>query len=124
MLLPLALRGAMRNDVEVIGTATMHCLPDSEQYQHRLAAIGQRAENHGFTGLLVGYHHTTLDPWAAAGVLLQQSSRLTPLIALQPYTMAPFTAAKMISSFSSLYNRRLDINIVTGAATEELHQSG
>lgn len=114
----------MHNDLEVIGTATVPWLPPTYHFHPRLAALAQRAEKHGFTGLLVFYDHMVLDPWTVAGVLLQQTSTLVPLVAIQPYALPPFTAAKTISSLTSLYRRRIDLNIVTGAAPEERDQIG
>lgn len=114
----------MHNRCEVFGTATVPRLPSGYRFHPWLTALAQRAERYGFTGLLIFYDHMVLDPWAVAGVLLQQSSRLVPLVAMQPYSLPPFTAAKMISSLTSLYRRRIDLNIVTGAAPEELDQVG
>jgi alkanesulfonate monooxygenase len=108
--------------IEVIGTATLSWLPPTHDARPALAALAQRAESHGFDGLLIFYDHMVLDPWAVAGVLMQHTSTLVPLVAMQPYTLPPFTAAKMISSLTSLYRRRVDLNVVTGAAPEELDQ--
>ncbi|WP_378059307.1 LLM class flavin-dependent oxidoreductase [Actinophytocola glycyrrhizae] len=108
----------------MIGTATVPWLPPTHDFRPGLAALARRAEDNGFTGLLVFYDHMVLDPWAVAGVLLQETTTLVPLVAMQPYTMPPFTAAKTIASLTSLYHRRIDLNIVTGAAPEELHQIG
>jgi Luciferase-like monooxygenase len=56
----------------------------------QLATLAQRAERNGFTGLLIFYDHMVLDPWTVAAVLLQQTSALVPLVAMQPYTMPLF----------------------------------
>jgi alkanesulfonate monooxygenase len=45
-----------------------------------------------------------------------QSRTLEPLIAVNPIYMHPFTAAKMISSFAYLHQRKVWLNLVTGAA--------
>lgn len=109
-------------DLEVFGTATVPRLPPAHEFHPWLARLTRRAESHGFTGLLVFYDHMILDPWTVAGLVLQQSSTLVPLVAVQPYALPPFTAAKTIASLASLYRRRIDLNIVTGAAPEELDQ--
>jgi alkanesulfonate monooxygenase SsuD/methylene tetrahydromethanopterin reductase-like flavin-dependent oxidoreductase (luciferase family) len=114
----------MPNRLEVIGTATVPWLPPSHDFRPGLAALAERAEKNGFSGLLVFYDHMVLDPWTVAGVLLQHTSTLVPLVAVQPYALPPFTAAKTISSLVSLYRRRIDLNVVTGAAPEELDQIG
>ncbi|WP_433651519.1 LLM class flavin-dependent oxidoreductase [Micromonospora zamorensis] len=114
----------MTSQLEVIGTATVPWLPPTHDFRPGLATLARRAEENGFTGLLVFYDHMVLDPWTVAGLLLQETSMLVPLVAMQPYTMPPFTAAKTIASLTSLYHRRIDLNIITGAAPEELHQIG
>lgn len=114
----------MKNHLEVFGTATVPHLPSAYHSQPWLAGLAHRAEKYRFTGLLIFYDHMTLDPWVVAGVILQQSATVTPLVALQPYTLPPFTAAKLISSMASVYRRRIDLNIVTGAAPRELGQVG
>lgn len=117
-------KGGRPGRVEVFGTATVPRLPLSHRFHPWLSGLARRAEDHGFTGLLIFYDHMILDPWAVAGLILQQTSTLTPLVAMQPYTLPPFTAAKMIGSLVSLYRRRIDLNIITGAAPEELDQVG
>ena len=114
----------MSDRVEIFGTATVPRVPLSFSLRPWLTELTERAERHGFTGLLVFYDHMILDPWAVAGVLLAQSSSLVPLVAMQPYSIPPFTAAKLIGSLVSLYGRRIDLNVITGAAPEELDQVG
>ncbi|HET7017100.1 MAG TPA: LLM class flavin-dependent oxidoreductase, partial [Streptosporangiaceae bacterium] len=82
----------------------------------------QRAERYGISGLLAFYNHGNLDPWVVAATILQHTKAMTPLIALQPYTMTPFTAAKIIWSLTTLYRRRIDVNLITGATKAELDE--
>ncbi|MFF5563263.1 LLM class flavin-dependent oxidoreductase [Streptomyces sp. NPDC012623] len=83
-----------------------------------------RAESQGLDGLLFFYSHKTFDPWVTAGAVLHNSKTLTPIVALQPYAHSPFTVAKMIYSLVRLHKRRIDVNLITGAAREELDQVG
>src|SRR5690606_21438306 len=55
---------------------------------------------------------------------LNHTKALTPLVALQPYALPPFTAAKLIHTLSRLHGRQIDVNLITGAADEELIQVG
>lgn len=82
----------------------------------------QRAEHHGIDGLLAFYNHHNLDPWVVAAAILAHTKSVTPLIALQPVAMTPFTAAKVIWSLTTLYRRRIDVNLITGATKAELDQ--
>jgi alkanesulfonate monooxygenase len=109
-------------DLHIYGTAmSPHREPGEPMAMlHSLATL---ADRHGFDGMLVFYDHESFDPWAISAALMQHSG-LVPLVALQPYTMPPFTAAKLIHSLSSLYGRRIDLNMITGAAPAELQQVG
>lgn len=107
---------------DVYGTAHQ---PRPDAADSSLAQVGEhsrRAEANGFTGVLVFYNHRNLDPWAVAGVILHQTRCLVPLVALQPYALPPFAAAKMISSLTRLHGRRIDLNVIIGSSTEELGQ--
>ena len=110
-----------RRHLEVLGTAPS---PRDDAPLPIIAELAQRAERHGVNGLLAFYNHRNLDPWAVAGAIMQHTTTLSPLTALQPYAMPPFTAAKLIHAMTRLYGRRIDINLITGAANEELGQLG
>ncbi|WP_127533861.1 LLM class flavin-dependent oxidoreductase [Paenibacillus kobensis] len=81
-------------------------------------------DNHGFTGSLVYFHHTSLDPWITALAIINNSEKHVPLLAMQPYTMLPTTSASMIHSISLLNKRKVNLNLVTGFLSEELIEIG
>lgn len=83
-----------------------------------------RAERHGYDGMLLFYNHRSLDPWLLSATIMQHTSRIVPLVALQPYAVPPFTAAKMIKTLATLHGRRVDINLIVGADPNELRQVG
>jgi alkanesulfonate monooxygenase len=112
----------MNKGLELFGTATVPHSTPPNGYRSWLTELARRAEKYDFAGLLVFYNHLVLDPWTVAGLIMQETTKLTPLVALQPYSIPPFTAAKTISSLTSVYRRRIDLNVVTGAAPEELNQ--
>jgi alkanesulfonate monooxygenase SsuD/methylene tetrahydromethanopterin reductase-like flavin-dependent oxidoreductase (luciferase family) len=88
------------------------------------ADTARLAEQFGYTGVLLFYNHQSLDPWLLASALIQQTERLVPLVALQPYALPPMSAAKMVSTLADLYRRRVDINLIAGANPTELAQVG
>jgi alkanesulfonate monooxygenase SsuD/methylene tetrahydromethanopterin reductase-like flavin-dependent oxidoreductase (luciferase family) len=49
---------------------------------------------------------------------------LIPLVAAQPVSAPPQTVAKTVHSLVTLYGRRVDLNLVTGAAAAELERVG
>jgi len=55
-----------------------------------------------------------------ANVLLGATRELTPLVALQPLYMRPFSAAKVIASLHLLHGRQISINFVSGGFPRDL----
>ncbi|HEX3682866.1 MAG TPA: LLM class flavin-dependent oxidoreductase [Bryobacteraceae bacterium] len=75
------------------------------------------SERFGCTGALIPTSNDSLfDPWVAAQAVLSDTKSFSPLVALNPIYMQPFTAAKIVSSLTYLYSRRIYINLVAGAA--------
>lgn len=59
-----------------------------------------------------------------ATALAQNTKSHISLIAIQPYSIPPFSAAKMIHTFTHLYQRKLYINMVIGSFPYELSEIG
>jgi alkanesulfonate monooxygenase SsuD/methylene tetrahydromethanopterin reductase-like flavin-dependent oxidoreductase (luciferase family) len=111
------------HDFDVYATALAPGEADGDHLQ-LFTEYAQRAEQYGISGLLAFYNHRSLDPMVVAATILQHTKAMTPLIALQPYAMTPFTAAKAIWSLTSLHRRRIDVNLITGATKAELDEIG
>lgn len=110
-----------QHDFDVLATALAPDRAEGDPLQV-FTEYAQRAERYGLDGLLAFYNHSDLDPWIVAATILQHTKAITPLIALQPYAMTPFTAAKVIWSLTKLHHRRIDVNLITGATKQELEQ--
>ncbi|MFI9326075.1 LLM class flavin-dependent oxidoreductase [Kitasatospora sp. NPDC052868] len=113
----------MKHDFDVYATAATSRPGEG----HGLSALGEvsrNAEEHGFTGLLAFYNHRNLDPWLVASTMMGCTERLVPLVAAQPYAAPPFTVAQMVYTLTTLHGRRVDLNLITGAAGAELAQVG
>ena len=65
-----------------------------------------------------------LDPWVGAAAITAGSRRLTPMIALNPLYTHPFAAARSLLSIAEVYGRSVDLNLITGAALNELAAIG
>jgi alkanesulfonate monooxygenase len=90
--------------------------------QMRLAHFGDR---NGFAGvLLFAGNDVFVEPWSMAQHILAHTRRSSPLIAVNPIYMHPFTVAKFVSSFALLYDRKVYLNMITGTATSDLHGLG
>ncbi|MEM1066328.1 MAG: LLM class flavin-dependent oxidoreductase [Pseudomonadota bacterium] len=89
-------------------------------YLARVGEVARWSEAAGYEGILVYTDNGIVDPWPVAQAIVTNTKRLCPLIAVQPLYMHPYTAAKMVSTFSYLYNRRLWINMVAGGFKNDL----
>lgn len=112
-----------RYDFNVLATSPAPHPAEGDPLQ-QFTEFAQRAERYQIDGLLIFYNHRYLDPWAVTATILQSTKTITPLVAVQPYALAPFTAAKLIWSLTTLHHRRIDLNLITGAAKDELDQIG
>lgn len=99
-------------------------VPGELDFLKSFTNIAKIAEYYGYEGGLIYYNHKVLDPWILATRIITETKTFTPLIALQPYTMPPFTTAKMIYTLQYLYGRKVDLNVITGAVPSELSQVG
>ncbi len=100
--------------------------PPSAQYQyggdylHKVKEVAEWSDDAGHEGILVYTDNSLVDPWQVSQVILSSTSNLAPLVALQPVYMHPYTAAKIVTTFSYLYNRRIFLNMVAGGFRNDL----
>jgi alkanesulfonate monooxygenase len=100
--------------------------PPSSQYQHggdylhKVTEIAKWCDDAAIEGILVYTDNSLADPWQLSQVILSSTSNLAPLVALQPVYMHPYTAAKMVTTFSYLYDRRIFLNMVAGGFRNDL----
>lgn len=91
-----------------------------ENYRNRVAQVAQWSEAAGCTGILVYTDNSAVDPWLVAQIVIENTSALCPLIAVQPVYMHPYSVAKMVSSLAFLYRRRVFLNMVAGGFKNDL----
>jgi len=89
-----------------------------------LSAAARWTEAAGFRGLLIFTDNRSVDPWAVAQFLIEQSERVVPLVAVQPMYLHPFAAARMVSTIAKLHGRRIDLNFVAGSYAPDFRALG
>jgi alkanesulfonate monooxygenase len=90
------------------------------QYLKKLRSLAACSEAIGCTGMLLFLgNDTPVDPWLAAHTILSETRSLRPLVAVNPVYMHPFAAARMISSLTLLFRRRIYLNLITGTSTAD-----
>src|SRR5438128_996528 len=73
-----------------------------DNYFRRVAQVAEWSENAGCTGILIYTDNSLADPWLVAHTVVQSTSALCPLVAVQPVYMHPYAAAKMVASLGFL----------------------
>lgn len=96
----------------------------SDDFSARAANTARATEAHGWDGILVPHNFHEVDPWLVAGYLGSVTQRLIPLIAVQPASVPPHTAAAFAATFATLYDRPLYFNLVAGARDDEMRLIG
>ena len=94
-------------------------LPQAE-YLQRVQEIARWSEQAGCEGILVYTDNGLLDPWLVSQLIISATRRLSPLVAIQPAYMHPYSVAKMVTSLASLHGRRLYLNMVAGGFKNDL----
>jgi alkanesulfonate monooxygenase len=102
------------------------CPPSSQygqyggDYLRKVREVAEWSDDAGLEGILVYTDNSLVDPWLVSQEILSNTSNLAPLVAVQPVYMHPYTAAKMVTTFSYLYNRRIYLNMVAGGFRNDL----
>ncbi|MFG3530815.1 LLM class flavin-dependent oxidoreductase [Streptomyces sp. NPDC047917] len=95
-----------------------------QDFLTRVRDTSLQCELAGWSGILVPHNLHEVDPWIVAAYLGSVTRTLIPLIAVQPSSLPPQTAASMAAAYAALYGRPLHFNLVAGARDDELRQTG
>jgi len=98
---------------------------DPGTYVGELMRVARFADSNAFEGILLFEGNDVfVEPWAMAQHIMAATARTSPLIAVNPVYMHPFTAAKFVSSLAQLHGRKVYLNMITGTAVSDLHGLG
>jgi alkanesulfonate monooxygenase len=110
----------LHRKLRVFSTCPQSSDHPSADYLKRVVDVAKWSEDNGCEGILVYTDNRIVDPWLVAQNIIQNTSRLSPLVAVQPVYMHPYSAAKMVASFGFLYQRRVSLNMVAGGFSNDL----
>jgi alkanesulfonate monooxygenase len=114
-----AFDAASTSRIQVFATCpSSSATPDN--YLERVSRVARWSERAGCTGILVYTDNSLVDPWLVSQLILQNSKKLCPLVAVQPAYMHPYSAAKMVASLAFLQGRRVFLNMVAGGFKNDL----
>ncbi|MBA3331269.1 MAG: LLM class flavin-dependent oxidoreductase [Actinobacteria bacterium] len=89
-------------------------------YLAAVADVARWSEEAGCEGILVYTDNGLVDPWLVSQVILESTERLSPLVAVQPVYMHPYSVAKMVASLAFLHGRRVHLNMLAGGFKNDL----
>ena len=110
--------------VELFSTCSAFSHAAPGRYGDGVAEIARWSEEAGCTGILVFADNNQVDPWLVAQTIIQRTTTLCPLVAVQPVYMHPYSVAKMVTSLAHLYGRRVYLNMVAGGFKNDLAALG
>ena len=93
---------------------------DARTYRSQVVEVVRWSEEAGCTGTLVYTDNRLFDPWLLAQTIVQETERLSPLVAVQPAYMHPYAVAKLVTTIAHLHGRRLWLNLVAGGFRNDL----
>jgi len=106
--------------LEVFSTCTQSTDGNPEAYVQRVADVARWSEQAGCKGILVYSDNRLVDAWLASHIIIQNTTRLCPLVAVQPIYIHPYAVAKLVASFGHMYGRRIYLNMVAGGFKNDL----
>jgi alkanesulfonate monooxygenase len=110
----------MLDAIEVFSTCPPSSGAAGSAYGRQVVEVARWSEQAGCRGILVYSDNSQLDAWLVAQMILEHTSALCPLVAVQPVYMHPYTVAKMVTSFGCLLRRRVYLNMVAGGFKNDL----
>jgi alkanesulfonate monooxygenase len=109
-----------RSQIEIFSTSPQSKDFPREVYVKQVIDVATWSEQAGCTAILVYTDNSIVDPWLVAHLILQNTKKLCPLVAIQPVYVHPYSVAKMAASFGHLYGRRIYLNMVAGGFKNDL----
>jgi len=111
---------AANQDIRVFSTSPQSSAVDQASYRQNIIDVARWSEEAGCEGILVYTDNSLVDPWLVAHIIIENTKRLCPLVAVQPAYMHPYAVAKMVSSLGHFYGRRVYLNMVAGGFKNDL----
>ena len=109
-----------RNRFDIYSTSPQSKDLPREDYVDQTIRVAQWSEEFGYEGILVYTDNGLVDPWHVSQLILENTKKLCPLVAVQPIYMHPYTAAKKIATFAHLYERKICLNMLAGGFKNDL----
>src|SRR5436190_16234365 len=113
-------RDKLERPVEIFSTCPQSLGFDRESYARQVRKVARWSERCGCKGILVYTDNSLVDPWLVSQIIVESTRTLSPLVAIQPVYMHPYSVAKMVASFGYLHHRRIYLNMLAGGFKNDL----
>jgi alkanesulfonate monooxygenase len=107
-------------NVQLFSTSPQSGTVPREDYIKEVIRVARWSEEYGCEGILVYADNSLVDPWLVSQIIIENTERLAPLVAVQPIYMHPYSVAKMVSTLAHLYGRHVYLNMVAGGFKNDL----
>ena len=108
------------HDVHIFTTCPQSKDVGQRDYVRRIIDISQWSEEFNCDGMLIYTDNGLVDPWLIAQIVVENTKRLMPLVAVQPIYMHPYSVAKLAASIAYLHDRRIALNMLAGGFRNDL----
>lgn len=106
--------------LRVFATCPPSYTASPRSYLKQVVEVARWSDAAGCEGILVYTDNGIVEPWLVAQEIIAHTTRLAPLVAVQPVYAHPFAVAKMVSSLGFLHGRRVYLNMVAGGFRNDL----
>ena len=110
----------LKNTVKIFSTCPQSSDVPREDYLKTVIDVSKWSEQYGCEGILVYTDNRLVDPWLVSQIIVQNTTSLCPLVAVQPVYLHPYAAAKMVSALGHFYRRRVYLNMLAGGFKNDL----
>ncbi|HAC16528.1 MAG TPA: alkanesulfonate monooxygenase [Bacteroidetes bacterium] len=107
-------------DIDLFTTTPQSVELTRYQFLKEMKRIPRQSEKYGYKGILVYSDNRLADPWMMTEMILEETTHLLPMIALQPMYMHPYTVAKKIATIGLIYERQIALNLIAGGFVNDL----
>jgi alkanesulfonate monooxygenase len=106
--------------IDIFATCPQSSQVSKENYFKNVIDVARWSERYGCKGILVYTDNSLVDPWLVSQLIIENTESLCPLVAIQPIYMHPYAAAKLVSSYGYIHNRRIYLNMLAGGFKNDL----
>ncbi len=111
---------SVKPSLKVFSTSPQSSAVPRDQYLKNVIDVARWSEEAGCEGILVYTDNSLVEPWMVSQVIIENTKKLAPLVAVQPAYMHPYWVAKKVATLAHFYGRRVYLNMLAGGFKNDL----